>query len=70
MTPYCCRINCKRVFDIYIENCPNRGDVLKNIAAPSAGSGIEDPPLIVRISAHLGLPTRAPAQRFDLFQTA
>ena len=40
---------------------------LKIIAA------IEDPPVIVRILAHLGLPTRAPprspAQRFDLFQT-
>jgi hypothetical protein len=40
---------------------------LKSIAA------IEDPPVIVKILAHLGLPTRAPprspAQRFDLFQT-
>ena len=40
---------------------------LKIIAA------IEDPPVIVKILAHLGLPTRAPprspAQRFDLFQT-
>jgi hypothetical protein len=34
---------------------------------------IEDPPVIVKILTHLGLPTRAPprapAQRFDLFQT-
>ena len=34
---------------------------------------IEDPPVIVRILTHLGLPTRAPsralAQRVDLFQT-
>jgi hypothetical protein len=32
-----------------------------------------NPPVIVKILAHLGLPTRAPprspAQRFDLFQT-
>ena len=36
-------------------------------------TGIEDPPVIVKILTHLGLPTRAPprspAQRFDLFQT-
>ena len=32
-------------------------------------TGIEDPPVIVKILAHLGLPTRAPAQRVDLFQT-
>ena len=34
---------------------------------------LEDPPVIVKILTHLGLPTRAPprspAQRFDLFQT-
>ena len=57
----------KRVFDIDIEHCPNCGGALKIIAA------IEDPPVIVKILAHLGLPTRAPprspAQRFDLFQT-
>jgi hypothetical protein len=57
----------KRLFDIDIEHCPNCGASLKIIAA------IEDPPVIVKILAHLGLPTRAPprapAQRFDLFQT-
>ena len=57
----------KRVFDIDIEHCPNCDGSLKSIAA------IEDPPVIVKILAHLGLPTRAPprspAQRFDLFQT-
>ena len=51
-----------------IEHCPNCGGALKIIAA------IEDPPVIVRILIHLGLPTRAPphapAPRFDLFQTA
>ena len=53
----------KRVFDIDIEHCLNCGGSLKIIAA------IEDPPVIVRILTHLGLPTRAPAQRVDLFQT-
>jgi hypothetical protein len=54
--------------DIDIEHCPNCGGALKIIAV------IEDPPAIVRILIHLGLPSRAPprapAQRFDLFQTA
>ena len=53
----------KRVFDIDIEQCPNCGAALKIIAA------IEDPPVIIKILTHLGLPTRAPPQRFDLFQT-
>jgi hypothetical protein len=57
----------KRVFDIDIEHCSNCGGSLKIIAA------IEDPSVIVKILSHLGQPTRAPprapAQRFDLFQT-
>jgi hypothetical protein len=57
----------KRVFDIDIEHCPSCGGSLKIIAA------IEDPPVIVKILTHLGLPTRAPprapARRVDLFQT-
>jgi hypothetical protein len=56
----------KRVFDIDVEHCPNCGGALKIIAA------IEDPPVIVKILSHLGLPTRAPpcspARRVDLFQ--
>ena len=58
----------KRVFDIDIERCTDCGGTLKIIAA------IEDPPVIARILAHLGLPTRAPprapARRIDLFQAA
>jgi hypothetical protein len=65
----------KRVFDIDIDHCPNRGGALKIIACPEPRrrAAIEDPPLIVRILTHLGLPTRAAsragAPRFDLFQT-
>ena len=65
----------KRVFDIDIEHCPNCGGRLKIIACPEPRrrAAIEDPPVIVKILAHLGLPTRAPprspAQQFDLFQT-
>ena len=58
----------KRVFDIDIECCPHCGGTLKIIAA------IEDPSVTARILAHLGLPARAPprapAQSFDLFETA
>jgi hypothetical protein len=36
-------------------------------------TGIEDPPVIIKILSHLGLPTRGPprasARRVDLFQT-
>jgi hypothetical protein len=62
-------------FDIDIKHCPNCGGSLKIIAAPSTRlrAGHRNPPVIVKILAHLGLPTRAPprapAQRFDLFQT-
>ena len=58
----------KRVFDIYIEQCPHCGGQLKLIAA------IEEPAAIVRILTHLGLaaqpPPRAPARRVDLFEAA
>jgi hypothetical protein len=54
------------VFDIDIEYCRDCGGSLNIIAA------IEDAPVIVRILAYLGLPTRAPprspACRVDLFQ--
>ena len=53
----------KRVFDIDVKHCPNCGGALKIIAA------IEDPPVIVKILGHLGLPTRAPPRRVDLFQS-
>jgi len=39
----------------------------------NCATAIEDPPVIVKILSHLGLPTRAPprasARRVDLFQT-
>ena len=58
----------KRVLDINIERGTHYGGTLKIIAA------IEERPVIARILAHLGLPTRAPprapARRFDLFQVA
>ena len=63
----------KRVFDI--EHCPNCGGALKIIACPESRrrAAIEDPPVIIKILGHLGLPTgappRAPARRVDLFQT-
>ena len=65
----------KRVFDIDIEHCPNCGGALRSSAVLSLRrrAATEDPPVIVKILSHLGLPTRAPprapAQRFDLFQT-
>ncbi len=58
----------KRVFAIDITTCPQCGDPLTLIAA------IEDPAVIVKILAHLGLPTRAPprasARIDEFFQTA
>jgi len=44
----------KRVFNIDIETCPHCQGKMKIIAA------IEDPPTIVKILKHLGLPARAP----------
>ncbi len=44
----------KRVFDTDIEHCPHCGGELKIIAA------IEEPTVIAKILAHLGLSTRAP----------
>jgi hypothetical protein len=58
----------KRVFNINIEHCPNCGGALKIITT------LADPPIIARILAHLGLPTRAPprspARSFDLLSIA
>ncbi len=58
----------KRVFDIDVVHCPHCGDTMKIIAA------IEDPSVIAKILAHLGLPTRAPpripARSFAFFETA
>ena len=58
----------KRVFNIDAEHCPHCGGTLKILAA------IEEPSVITKILAHLGLPTRAPprspARSFDLFATA
>jgi hypothetical protein len=63
----------KRVFDIDIDHCPNCSGSLKIIAAPSTRlrTGIEDPPVIVKILSHLGLPTPAAlaGAAIDLFQT-
>ncbi len=58
----------KRVFAIDITICPQCGGTLTILAA------IEDPTVIVKILAHLGLATRAPPRasaRIDAFmQTA
>ena len=58
----------KRVFAINITTCPQCGGPLTILAA------IEDPAVIVKILAHLGLPTGAPspapARIDEFFQTA
>ena len=58
----------KRVFAIDIITCPQCGGPLTILAA------IEDPTVIAKILAHLGLPTRAPprlpARIDEFFQTA
>ncbi len=58
----------KRVFAIDLTTCPQCGGALTILAA------LEDPAVIVKILAHLGLPTRASPKapaRFDAFlQTA
>jgi len=58
----------KRVFDIDIEHCPHCGGELKIIVA------LEEPTMIAKILAHLGMPARAPprapAQSFDLLEMA
>ncbi len=58
----------KRVFAIAITTGPQCGGPLTLIAA------IEDPAVIVKILAHLGLPTRAPprtpARTCEFFETA
>jgi len=43
-------------FDVDVEHCPNCGGPLKIIAT------IDDPPVIVKILSHLGLPTRGQGQ--------
>ena len=58
----------KRVFTIDMATCPQCGSPLPLLAA------IEEPTVIVKILAHLGVPTRAPPRapaRLDEFwQTA
>ena len=57
----------KRVFEIDMAHCPHCGGPLTIIAT------IEDPTVIAKILAHLGLPTRgpprSPTRAIDLFQT-
>jgi len=47
----------KWVFDIDIEHCPHGDGALKSIAA------IQDPPVIVRVLTHLGLPLGVGSRR-------
>ena len=58
----------KRVFDLDLEHCPQCGGEFRIIAA------IEEPAVIAKILAHLGLPARAPprspARSLALFQAA
>jgi hypothetical protein len=54
----------KRVFEIDIEQRLRCGGRLKILAA------IEDPQAMVKILMHLGLPARALARPFPLFQAA
>jgi len=58
----------KRVFEIDMTICAHYGGPVTLIAT------IEDPEVIVKIRAHLGLPTKAPprtpAQAYPLVQTA
>ncbi|MFM9983375.1 MAG: hypothetical protein ACKVP9_20885 [Burkholderiales bacterium] len=58
----------RRVSDIDLEHCPQCGGEFKIIAA------IEEPAVIVRILAHMGLPARvpprSPARPVALFEAA
>lgn len=58
----------RRVSDIDLEHCPQCGGEFKIIAA------IEEPAVIVRILAHMGLPARvpprSPARLVALFEAA
>src|SRR5215471_7760587 len=47
----------------------SQGACRKSRAGEADIAAIEDPPVIIKILSHLGLPTRAPARRVDLFQT-
>ncbi|MBL8378808.1 MAG: hypothetical protein JNM79_13125 [Burkholderiales bacterium] len=56
------------MFDIDLEHCPQCGGEFRIVAA------IEEPALIAKILAHLGLPARAPprspARPLALFKAA
>jgi Putative transposase len=65
----------KRVFDVDVEQMSQLRRCLEDYRRPfdMLWTGIDDPPVIVKILSHLGLltrgPPRAPARRVDLFQT-